>query len=280
MYIFKTVESLQNYILKIKKKGLRIGFVPTMGALHNGHLSLIEKAKNSADITVCSIFVNPTQFNDANDLIKYPVTTEKDINLLNTAKTDVLFLPTASEIYPENIDTSVNLDFGTLDKLMEGKHRPGHFAGVAQVVKRLLDIVQPNMLFMGQKDYQQFCICRNMIQQFNLPVDIVMCSIVREKDGLAMSSRNIRLSDEQRKIANKIHEVLSKISDDFDKNRLFELKSNAINSLNKIPEFRLDYLEIADGETLLPATKLSKNIIVCVAVYLGDIRLIDNMVLQ
>ena len=280
MYIFKTVESLQNYILKIKKKGLRIGFVPTMGALHNGHLSLIEKAKNSADITVCSIFVNPTQFNDANDLIKYPVTTEKDINLLNTAKTDVLFLPTASEIYPENIDTSVNLDFGTLDKLMEGKHRPGHFAGVAQVVKRLLDIVQPNMLFMGQKDYQQFCICRNMIQQFNLPVDIVMCSIVREKDGLAMSSRNLRLNNEQRKIANKIHEVLSKISDDFDKNRLFELKSNAINSLNKIPEFRLDYLEIADGETLLPATKLSKNIIVCVAVYLGDIRLIDNMVLQ
>lgn len=280
MYIFKTVESLQNYILKIKKKGLRIGFVPTMGALHNGHLSLIEKAKNSADITVCSIFVNPTQFNDANDLIKYPVTTEKDINLLNTAKTDVLFLPTASEIYPENIDTSVDLDFGTLDKLMEGKHRPGHFAGVAQVVKRLLDIVQPNMLFMGQKDYQQFCICRNMIQQFNLPVDIVMCSIVREKDGLAMSSRNLRLNNEQRKIANKIHEVLSKISDDFDKNRLFELKSNAINSLNKIPEFRLDYLEIADGETLLPATKLSKNIIVCVAVYLGDIRLIDNMVLQ
>lgn len=280
MYIFKTVESLQNYILKIKKKGLRIGFVPTMGALHNGHLSLIEKAKNSADVTVCSIFVNPTQFNDANDLIKYPVTIEQDINLLISANTDVLFLPSVNEIYPENIDTSVNLDFGTLDKLMEGKHRPGHFAGVAQVVKRLLDIVQPNMLFMGQKDYQQFCICRNMIQQFNLPVDIVMCPIVREKDGLAMSSRNIRLSDEQRKIANKIHEVLSKISYDFDKNRLLELKSNAINSLNKIPEFRLDYLEIADGETLLPATKLSKSIILCVAVYLGKIRLIDNMVLQ
>lgn len=280
MYIFKTVESLQNYILKIKKKGLRIGFVPTMGALHNGHLSLIEKAKNSADVTVCSIFVNPTQFNDANDLIKYPVTIEQDINLLISANTDVLFLPSVNEIYPENIDTSVNLDFGTLDKLMEGKHRPGHFAGVAQVVKRLLDIVQPNMLFMGQKDYQQFCICRNMIQQFNLPVDIVMCPIVREKDGLAMSSRNIRLSDEQRKIANKIHEVLSKISYDFDKNRLLELKSNAINSLNKIPEFRLDYLEIADGETLLPATKLSNSIIVCVAVYLGEIRLIDNMVLQ
>lgn len=280
MYIFKTVESLQNYILKIKKKGLRIGFVPTMGALHNGHLSLIEKAKNSADVTVCSIFVNPTQFNDANDLIKYPVTIEQDINLLISANTDVLFLPSVNEIYPENIDTSVNLDFGTLDKLMEGKHRPGHFAGVAQVVKRLLDIVQPNMLFMGQKDYQQFCICRNMIQQFNLPVDIVMCPIVREKDGLAMSSRNIRLSDEQRKVANKIHEVLSKISYDFDKNRLLELKSNAIKSLNKIPEFRLDYLEIADGETLLPATKLSNSIIVCVAVYLGEIRLIDNMVLQ
>ena len=280
MYIFKTVESLQNYILKIKKKGLRIGFVPTMGALHNGHLSLIEKAKNSADVTVCSIFVNPTQFNDANDLIKYPVTIEQDINLLISANTDALFLPSVNEIYPENIDTSVNLDFGTLDKLMEGKHRPGHFAGVAQVVKRLLDIVQPNMLFMGQKDYQQFCICRNMIQQFNLPVDIVMCSIVREKDGLAMSSRNVRLNNEQRKIANKIHEVLSKISYDFDKNRLLELKSNAINSLNKIPEFRLDYLEIADGETLLPATKLSKSIIVCVAVYLGEIRLIDNMVLQ
>ena len=280
MYVFKTVESLQSHVLRIKSQGLKVGFVPTMGALHNGHLSLIEKAKKTADITVCSIFVNPTQFNDANDLKKYPVTIEQDINLLISANTDVLFLPSVNEIYPENIDTSVDLDFGTLDKLMEGEHRPGHFAGVAQVVKRLLDIVQPNVLFMGQKDYQQFCICRNMIQQFGLPVDIVMCPIVREKDGLAMSSRNIRLSDEQRKIANKIHEILSKLSNNFDIDKLSVLKSNATNSLNKIPEFRLDYLEIADGETLLPATKLSKSIIVCIAVYLGDIRLIDNLILQ
>lgn len=280
MYIFKTVAALQDHLSKLKQEGLKLGFVPTMGALHTGHLSLIEASKKVADITVCSIFINPTQFNDIEDLEKYPVTTESDIDLLNSSNTDVLFLPSANEIYPENIDTSVNVDFGTLDKLMEGKFRPGHFAGVAQVVKRLLDIVQPNMLFMGQKDYQQFCICRSMIKQLHLPVDIVMCSIVREKDGLAMSSRNMRLSGEQRNVASGIYKVLSELSANFDKMKLEELKSNAINALNNIADFRLDYLEIADGNTLLPATKLSESIVVCVAVYLGNVRLIDNMILQ
>lgn len=280
MLILRTVEDLQNHISLLRNHGQKIGFVPTMGALHNGHLSLIRQSKKATDITVCSIFVNPTQFNDAKDLEKYPRTTEQDIDLLNSVKTDIIFLPSVETIYPTDIDTSVNLDFGTLDKLMEGEHRPGHFAGVAQVVKRLLDIVLPDKLFMGQKDYQQFCICRNMIKQVGLPVEIIMCPIVREESGLAMSSRNMRLSESERQIAANIHRVLLATKFNFDKSKIKELKTNAIFALNNIPEFRLDYFEIADGETLLPATDNSENIVACTAVFLGEVRLIDNMVLS
>lgn len=279
MLIFKTVKDLQNHISQLRNQDKKIGFVPTMGALHHGHLSLIQQSKQTADITVCSIFVNPTQFNDAKDLEKYPRTTEQDIDLLNSVKTDIIFLPSVEAVYPTDIDTSVNLDFGTLDKLMEGEHRPGHFAGVAQVVKRLLDIVQPDKLFMGQKDYQQFCICRNMIEQLNLPVEIVMCPIVRAETGLAMSSRNMRLSESERTIAANIHRVLLATKFNFDKSKLAELKTNAIFALNNVSEFRLDYFEIADGQTLLPATEKSETVVACTAVFLGDVRLIDNMIL-
>lgn len=279
MLIFKTVEDLQQHILSLKKQNLIIGFVPTMGALHNGHLSLIQQSKQTTDITVCSIFVNPTQFNDTKDLEKYPRTTEQDIDLLNSAQTDIIFLPSVEAIYPTDIDTSVNLDFGTLDKLMEGEHRPGHFAGVAQVVKRLLDIVLPTKLFMGQKDYQQFCICRNMMEQFNLSTEIIMCPIIRAESGLAMSSRNMRLTEKERMIATNIHRVLLATKFNFDKTKINQLKTNAIFTLNNIPEFRLDYFEIADGKTLMPATKTSENIVACTAVFLGEVRLIDNMIL-
>lgn len=280
MLIFKTVIDLQKHLNSLKKQGQTIGFVPTMGALHHGHLSLIKQSKATTNITVCSIFVNPTQFNDAKDLDKYPRTTEQDVDLLNSVETDIIFLPSVDAVYPQNIETSVNLDFGTLDKLMEGEHRPGHFAGVAQVVKRLLDIVTPDKLFMGQKDYQQFCICRNMIEQLNIATEIVMCPIIRAESGLAMSSRNMRLSESEKIIATNIHRILIATKLNFDKTKIETLKANAIFALNSIPEFRLDYFEIADGKTLLPATENSESIVACTAVFLGEVRLIDNMVLK
>jgi pantoate--beta-alanine ligase len=190
MLLFKTTTALENHLSQCRAAGQTIGFVPTMGALHEGHLSLIRTSKAATDLTVCSIFVNPTQFNDPNDLEKYPRQTDQDIHLLHGVATDILFLPEVEAVYPPDLDTSVNLDFGSLDKLMEGEHRPGHFNGVAQVVKRLLDLVQPDKLFMGQKDYQQFCICNSLITQLQLPVALVRCAIVREASGLAMSSRN------------------------------------------------------------------------------------------
>jgi pantoate--beta-alanine ligase len=279
MFIFKTVQDLQKHIQNLHEQGKIVGFVPTMGALHHGHLSLIQAAQNQCDITVCSIFVNPTQFNDTKDLEKYPRTIEADIDLLSRVETDILFLPNVDAVYPKDLDTNIDLDFGTLDKLMEGEHRPGHFAGVAQVVKRLLDIVKPNKLFMGQKDYQQFCICRNMIEQLNVPTEIVMCEIVREESGLAMSSRNVRLTATEKEIALNIYRVLKTTKLLFTPLNIKELKKIVIIELNKIPEFRLDYFEIADGKTLLSATKNSTSIVACVAVFVGEVRLIDNLVI-
>lgn len=280
MFIFKTVEALQQHIDFLKSKGNKIGFVPTMGALHRGHASLITKSKTETDVTVCSIFVNPTQFNEIKDLEKYPRTTEQDIDLLNTIQTDILFLPTVEVVYPKAIDTTVALDFGTLDQLMEGEHRPGHFAGVAQVVKRLLDIVQPDKLYMGQKDYQQFSICRYMIAQLGIATEIVSCPIVREESGLAMSSRNIRLTAAQKAIAVNIHKVLQTTKANFAHEHIATLKQNAIQALNAVPEFQLDYFEIADGKTLLPATENSETVVACTAVFVGEVRLIDNMILR
>lgn len=280
MFIFKTVQDLQKHIQYLQQQGKTVGFVPTMGALHQGHLSLIKASQKQCDVTVCSIFVNPTQFNDAKDLEKYPRTIEADIDLLNSVKTDILFLPNVDAVYPKNLDTNIDLDFGTLDKLMEGEHRPGHFAGVAQVVKRLLDIVTPNELFMGQKDYQQFCICRSMIEQLNLPTEIVMCPIVREENGLAMSSRNVRLTEKEKEIALNIYRVLKATKERFSPSNIEETKKIAIAELNNIPEFRLDYFEIADGKTLLPATENSTSIVACAAVFVGEVRLIDNLVIR
>ncbi|MEL6926821.1 MAG: pantoate--beta-alanine ligase, partial [Bacteroidota bacterium] len=208
MYLFKKVRALQDHLNWCRERGLKIGFTPTMGALHEGHLSLVQQSLRRADVNVCSIFVNPTQFNEASDLDKYPRTTAADIELLTSVGNQVLFLPEVSDIYPEQLDTSVDFDFNGLDEVLEGQFRPGHFAGVVQVVKRLLDIVQPDFLFMGQKDYQQLSIIRSMLQQLGSPVELVMCPIVREESGLAMSSRNVRLPEEARRKAALIHEVL------------------------------------------------------------------------
>jgi pantoate--beta-alanine ligase len=280
MFIFKTVQDLQKHIQKLREQGKIVGFVPTMGALHHGHLSLIQVAQNQCDVTVCCVFVNPTQFNDAKDLEKYPRTIEQDIDLLSRVETDILFLPSVDAVYPKDLDTSIDLDFGTLDQLMEGEHRPGHFAGVAQVVKRLLDIVKPNKLFMGQKDYQQFCICRSMIEQLNMPTEIVMCPIIREENGLAMSSRNVRLTAEEKEIALNISRVLKATKASFKPSNIEETKKLAIAELNNIAKFRLEYFEIADGKTLLSATEISESVVACTAVFVGEVRLIDNVVIR
>jgi pantoate--beta-alanine ligase len=280
MFIFKTVQDLQKHIQNLHKKGKSIGLVPTMGALHYGHLSLMQAAQNQCDITVCSIFVNPTQFNDAKDLEKYPRTTEQDIDLLSRVETDILFLPNVDAVYPKGLAINIDLDFGTLDKLMEGEHRPGHFSGVAQVVKRLLDIVKPDKLFMGQKDYQQFCICRSMIEQLRVRTEIVMCPIIRQENGLAMSSRNMRLTVAEKEIALNISRILKATKKRFKPSNIEETKKIAIVELNNITEFQLDYFEIVDGKTLLLATENSESVVACTAVFVGEVRLIDNVVIR
>jgi len=281
MILFKKEHQLQNYLTTLKLDKKSIGFVPTMGALHAGHLSLIQKAKEENDCVVCSIFVNPTQFNNATDLEKYPRTAAKDIELLTSVGTDVLLMPPVEEVYPKGLDTTLELDFGKLAMVMEGQFRPGHFDGMAQVVNRLLDMVQPHSLYMGQKDFQQITIVRSMLAQLESEIKLVMCPIMREENGLAMSSRNVRLTPENRILAVKISQTLSaakKLVDDKTPN---EVKEWAMQELS-IPEFRPEYFEIVDGITLQSIDDFSETnfAVACTAVWAGDIRLIDNMVLK
>lgn len=281
MLLFKGVKDLQNFIETEKKTGKTVGFVPTMGALHNGHMSLMSKAIAENDLLVCSIFVNPTQFNEKEDLDKYPRTIESDIAMLTEIGCHVLFFPSVEEIYPKDLETP-NFDFGNLDKPMEGAFRPGHFDGVAQVVYRLLDIVKPTNLYMGQKDYQQWAIIRSMLQQLNSSIKLVRCPIAREKDGLAMSSRNVRLPKDARTIAPNIYKVLEEAKQNMEHFSISEVKKKAIAALNAIPEFQLDYFEIADGNTLeiVHEKEHSSIIVACTAVFLANVRLIDNVVLK
>jgi len=281
MFLFETVKDLQSHLTRIRQKSNLIGFVPTMGALHKGHLSLIQQSKSYSDCTVASIFVNPTQFNDADDLAKYPRTIASDMNMLKSVQNDVLFLPSVAEVYPDEIDTSLSLDFGKLDKVMEGYFRPGHFDGMAQVVKRLLDIVQPDHLYMGQKDFQQLTIVRDMIRQLELPVKLVMCPIIREADGLAMSSRNRRLTKENRENAVILSKTLQMASDSMDKMSPAAITAKAMDDLG-VSGFKPEYFEIADGFTLQPIERFedAEFIVACTAVWAGDIRLIDNYILK
>lgn len=279
MLLFKKVEDLQNHLSKIRGRGESIGFVPTMGALHRGHLSLIEKSMKMTGVTVCSIFVNPTQFNDSKDLLKYPRTTGADIEVLAGADCDVLFLPPVEEIYPDGT-SPITIDFGYLDQPMEGAHRPGHFMGMAQVVKRLLDIVAPNQLFMGQKDYQQAAIVRNMIDQLKLSAELVVCPIVREESGLAMSSRNARLSSEQLLLAPEIFQTLKFAKANIDHFGPREIEKMAMERLSR-PGMEPEYFEIVDGTTLKSIHDFNEVeiAVACTAVKVGEIRLIDNLIL-
>jgi len=282
MLLFKKVADLQKHLNKLRKEGKTIGFAPTMGALHRGHISLIERSKKETDYTVCSIFVNPTQFNDTADLDKYPRTTAQDIKLLAQADNDIIFLPSVNEIYPPDLKVINKYDFGSLATVMEGEFRPGHFDGMAQVVKRLLDIVQPHKLFMGQKDFQQITIVRNMLKQAELPTELVMCDIIREEDGLAMSSRNVRLDPDLRTKAPLLHQTLLASKDKIDSSTPAQLIEAAMSNLSEPKGFRPEYFSIVDGITLQHVKDFNDTnfAVACTAVWVGDVRLIDNMVLK
>ncbi len=281
MYLFKKVNDLQRYLTKLRNNGNTIGLVPTMGALHEGHLSLIDRAKADVNVVVCSIFVNPTQFNEPADLIKYPRTAPEDITVLTSHGNDVLFMPPVNEVYPKDLNTKLDLNFGQLDKLMEGEFRPGHFDGMAQVVNRLANIVQPDSMYFGQKDFQQYAIVEDMLKQQKSAIKAVMCPIIREPDGLALSSRNVRLVADIRQRATIIYQTLLNAKTLIQENNPKAVKEMALKQL-AIKDFKPEYFEIVDGQTLLPIESYKKSdfVVACTAVWAGDVRLIDSMVFK
>lgn len=280
MLIFHTIQQLQRHLGLQQAKGRQVGFVPTMGALHAGHLSLIAQSKQEAGFTVCSIFVNPTQFNDPKDFEKYPVTIKADIELLLKAETDVLFLPSVQEIYPNDAGEVQQYELGFLETVLEGKYRPGHFQGVCRVMHRLLTIVNAHHLYMGQKDYQQCMVVSHLISTKNITTEMHIVPTLREADGLAMSSRNMRLNQEQRTAAVAIFQTLIQMKAALQPGPLLEVKKRATAFLES-KGFRVDYTELAHADTLalLDDWNGTDPVVAVVAAYLGEVRLIDNMVL-
>jgi len=276
--IFNTIKSLQQYLQNCRQEGKTIGLVPTMGALHQGHLSLLQRSKEENNITVCSIFVNPTQFNDPKDLEKYPRPIDSDTKKLQETGCDVLFNPPVTEMYAENEQWHLNL--GELEHLLEGKFRPGHYQGVTQVVYKLFSIVKPDTAYFGQKDYQQFMVISKMVQLLNVPVKLVMCPIVREADGLAMSSRNIHLSAADHHHALVLSRALHYAKDHFNEAPAADIKQKAEQMINAEEGTALEYFEIVDGETLQPVNPNSHKIVALVAARVGHTRLIDNVILR
>ena len=279
MEIISTVAALREAVAKAKAEGLTVGLVPTMGALHAGHLSLIERARKECGFVVVSVFVNPTHFNNPDDLRTYPRTVEADCAKLEEAGVDVAFVPSVDEIYPEP-DTRV-FDLGPVAEVMEGAMRPGHFNGVAQIVSKLFDYVEPDKAYFGEKDFQQIAVIRRMVEIEGFNVEIVPCPIKREADGLAMSSRNVRLTPEQRELAPEIHQVLTDNADMAkDGLDLQSLRDMVVEELNSYDGMEVEYYEIVDPITLQPLENWAdaKNGAVgCITVWLGDVRLIDNI---
>lgn len=288
MQIIKTIQDIQNQIFILKKEGKKIGFAPTMGALHEGHISLIRQSRRENDVTVCSIFVNPTQFNDPKDFEKYPITLESDMQKLIAAKCDILFLPSVAEMYPTGLKNHKPLDFGFLAETLEGEWRPGHFAGMAQIVEKLLLAVTPDRLYMGQKDYQQAMICTDLIRQRKLKTRLILCPIKREKDGLAMSSRNVRLDKKSRAKAVELSKLLRSLKASIrrqptvDGRRIAEAEQRVYDKLTSFPEFKVEYVAIRNAKTLKPVKTLSDTtpLVALVAAWIGGVRLIDNMLLR
>jgi len=279
MLIFNTISETQQYLKIQQRAGKTIGFVPTMGALHAGHISLIERAKSENDLAVCSIFVNPTQFNNPEDLKKYPRTLEKDCEMLKAVGCDVVFAPSAEEMYPSL--PQLKMDFGTLETVMEGKFRPGHFNGVGIVVSKLFNIVKPEKAYFGLKDLQQVAVIRRMVQDLSFDLEIIPCPTLRETDGLAMSSRNTRLSPEARALAPQIYKALNLAKEKLQAGAsVSEMKVAVDDHFAMYPDFEVEYFEAADFDTLLPIeTKITDGkTALCVAAFLGGVRLIDNIV--
>lgn len=274
--IFSTKNEITDYFNRKPVKV--IGFVPTMGALHKGHLGLIELAKQRSTQVVCSIFVNPTQFNDPKDLEKYPRPITDDIRRLEEVNCDILFNPQVTEMYADN--EKWHFDMGDLEYLLEGKFRPGHYQGVTQVVNKLFNIVKPDIAFFGQKDYQQFMVISKMVEVLEMPVKLVMCPIEREPDGLAMSSRNIHLTPYDREHSLILSKALNRVKENFDINKIDTLQQQAAQMISSEPGVELEYFEITDGKTLHPATRASETIVALVAARVGKTRLIDNVLIS
>ncbi|HON51579.1 MAG TPA: pantoate--beta-alanine ligase [Bacteroidales bacterium] len=279
MIICKNRTDLQSVITKIKAQGKSLGFVPTMGALHQGHISLIHQSVQTCDITCASIFVNPTQFNNPHDLQTYPRTLDSDIAMLNEAGCDIVFVPEVIDMYPQGTQHIESYNFGSLERVMEGAFRPGHFNGVAIIVKRLFDLIPADTAFFGLKDYQQVAIIRALVEQEKIPVRIVACPTVREPDGLAMSSRNMRLNAEQRKQAVEISKTLFTVQALVGKKSVDDVKKFVIDTLNSVPLLSVEYFEIVHQNTLQPIQNWNEPAVACVAVNVGDVRLIDNVLL-
>lgn len=278
MTVLRSLLELNEWRAQIGEQTL--GFVPTMGALHQGHISLVEQSLSMADHTLVSIYVNPTQFNNAEDLEKYPSTLEQDLTLLSAKGELVVYLPTQKDLYPNGLD-SRNFDFGSLGTFMEGSGRPGHFEGMATVVTRFFEIIRPHCAFFGEKDYQQLAIIKQVAADENWPVEIIACATLREDDGLAMSSRNLRLSAEQRSAAKEIHRIISQwiSSTDFNATMPHAARIALIENINSIDHLEVEYLEFSASNTLIPVERFDLNVPtrVFAAVMCGKVRLIDNL---
>ena len=282
MILFKPGKDIGSELDRLKNKGNTIGFVPTMGALHNGHMQLIRQCLNAGDISVVSIFVNPTQFNDKKDFEKYPVTIEQDIKMLENIGTHILFLPTVQEIYPDGLEAIAHYNLGHLETILEGQYRPGHFQGVCNVMHRLLKKIQPHNLYMGQKDYQQCMVIQKLIDDYQLPTKLHIIPTIREESGLAMSSRNMRLSQEAKEKASAIFNAHLFIKNNLLKLPFVELKQAASQQLKHAGFTDVDYIEICDANSLTPATDYNQGqkLVVLTAAFIEGVRLIDNMLLN
>ncbi|WP_291106373.1 pantoate--beta-alanine ligase [Flavobacterium sp. UBA6195] len=282
MLIFNKKSDLSAFLSPLLKQNKSIGFVPTMGALHQGHLSLLKKSLSENDVTVMSIFVNPTQFNNAEDLDKYPRTLERDVQIMQDLSNNIIvYAPEVADIYEGNT-VSESFNYDGLENQMEGKHRPGHFDGVGTIVKRLFEIVQPNKAYFGEKDFQQLQIVKKLVSKHNIPVEVIGCPIHREANGLAMSSRNERLSDTAREKAAVIYQILNSAKDFFQTHSAEETTKYVEDELKKHAEFELEYFEIAEETTLLPVSEKESNKKYrgFIAIFIENIRLIDNISLN
>ncbi|MBC7864029.1 MAG: pantoate--beta-alanine ligase [Bacteroidia bacterium] len=280
MQVCITEKELKEYIAAAKKAGKSIGFVPTMGALHKGHISLIEESKKQCKFTVCSVFVNPNQFNDKKDLERYPRQPEKDTELLKKAGCDLLFMPTEKDIYPKPYTRKFS--FGKLDQVLEGKHRPGHFNGVAQVVSRLFELVEPDKAFFGLKDYQQLLVIKDLVKQLKLKIEIVGCAILRDEENLALSSRNALLTEEEYDEATFIPIWMDEVKKLSTRYKASQIKARIETLVAQRDKMKLDYFEICDAETLESIKNFEdaeNGSVALIAVHVGKIRLIDNVIL-